>query len=793
MPKGGAGSPRVKHNHTATSIKRNEANVPCENTGGTHPIELSQMAETLALDVFKVPGEMGLSYSLYYVSPRGWYDNLGYWLDTTCLFSGGSGGGTISADALPPILSPKTCNQITFHRPDGSSIIFDGTPGTIGNYPERGGGGLATLTENVDLTWTLHDEDGSTQIYSNGGALQSVTDASGIGWILTHPEGSAETTVVTATSGQSFSVTKTHATINGQMVWTATVIDPAGNNYVYTYTIPHPHTVGHNPFELLSLTLPGSPSTTIAYKYTSDPTGVQYLLTEEDYNGEPYFYVTYDSQGRAIETREAEGNDYSIVYTIDAANSSMTAVVTNPLGHTTTKHFNDMYGGEYMLTAVSEDSVATCGATTKSFAYDSNGLLTRTVDNDGNAHTYSYAANGQLQNETEAAGTPVARTTTYTWDPDQQLNRLLGIAVSGVSKIAYTYTAHNRVASVTRTNLAGYGAAPLTTSYAYTLYANGMVKSMTIAAPSPNGSDTTTYQYDAYGNVTSAVDGLGHAATYSNYNALGEVGKVVGPNGAETDYTYDARGRVASKTTHPNGGSATWTYAYDGYGLLASVTAPDGEITTWTRDASLRVTSITHNDKDGNSTETLAYDAMGDVASDIVKRGNAAGRSATFTYDGLGRLYQAKGANGQQLTYAYDGNGNVLSVTDALGHATHRTYDALDRVITTTNAAGVVTRFAYDAGDHVVQVTDPRLLVTTYSYDGFGHLWQRSSPDTGTTTLSYDIDGRLVGKIRADGTQVAYSYDARNRLTSASAAGVTRTYTWDACTNGIGRFCAARQ
>ncbi|HET7561085.1 MAG TPA: RHS repeat-associated core domain-containing protein [Rhodanobacteraceae bacterium] len=790
---GGGGGTSVTKSITTSANPETRKDPDCAANG--HPIETSHMAETLAVDVFKLPGEMGLRYSLYYVSPRGWYDNLGYWLDTTCFYSGGSGGGRVT-DVIgspgSPIPGPTICNQVTFHRPDGSSIVFDGTPGTIGNYSEQGGGGLATLTENADFTWTLHDEDGSTQTYSNGGALESIKDASGIGWTISHPSGLLGTTTVTATDGQSFSVNKTSASVNGQIIWTVTVTDPAENRYVYSYAVPQPSTIGHSPFELLSLTLPGSPSTTISYKYSSGASGLQTLLTEEDYNGSPYFYITYDSEGHAIGSNEANGNaDYSIVYTIGSGGNSMTAAVTNPLGTKIVKQYA-MIDGQYMITSTSTDAVTTCGTTTKSFSYDSNGFLTDTVDNDGNTHTYDYAANGQLQTETEVAGTPVARTTTYTWDPDQHLNRLLSVAVAGVAKTAYAYTAHNRLASVTRTNLAGYGVAAQTTTYAYTLYANGTLKSMTVTKPSPNGTDKTTYQYDTYGNLTSVTDALGHATTYSNYNALGEVGKVVGPNGAGVDYTYDARGRVATKITHPNGGTATWTYAYDGYGLLASVTAPDGEVTTWTRDQEMRVTAITHNDKDGTSTETFDYDANDDVISDVVSRGGVAAKSGTYEYDALGRVYQVKGASGQVLmTYAYDGNSNVLSATDALGHVTQHAYDALDRVITTTNAAGGVTHFTYNAGDHVVQVTDARGLVTTYSYDGFGQLLKQVSPDTGTTTLAYDAYGRLTGKTRADGTQVAYSYDALNRLTSATAGSVTRSYTWDSCANGVGRLCTA--
>src|SRR5579859_5062405 len=97
----------------------------------------------------------------------------------------------------------------------------------------------------------------------------------------------------------------------------------------------------------------------------------------------------------------------------------------------------------------------------------------------------------------------------------------------------------------------------------------------------------------------------------------------------------------------------------------------------------------------------------------------------------------------------------------------------------------VVTQYGYDAGDHIRQVTDPRGLLTTYAFDGLGQKWQQVSPDTGTTSLSYDGYGRIASMTRADGSQTTYGYDGISRRTSMSAGGLTQTFTYDACTNGI--------
>lgn len=758
--------------NTAVTNNSNQDKNGCANQGGD-PIEISYGAKLETWKLFALPGEMGLQYKIYYRSlqhlggPPHVTDSFSYQLDLFCNYGAGE----------------DPCEHVTLLRPDGSTVLFSGNPQAgLRNYPEVGGGGMVTLANNSDGTWTLHDQDGTTQTYASNGFLTSIKDASGVGWTIAYVSGDPSAETITRTGGQTVTI---KSTLVGSGIFDVTVTDPAGNIYSLT----------ENAFGApLSITFPGQPQTVVTMHYDDSE---QQKLTEVDYNGVPYSYTTYNGNNQADGTRLADGSGAtSIVYSVDPSANAMTATITNPLGHTSVNQYANVpgpSGNYYQLRSVSDDAVADCGSTVHTRAYDVYGNLTKAVDNNGVTHTYSYAANGQLQTETEASGTATARTTNYVWDSNQQLNRLLSVTVPDESKTSYTYNAQNRLASVTRTNLTSIGTAnqALKTAYAYVLYASGMVKTMTVTAPSPSGTDKLTYQYDAHGNVTSVMDGLGHSTTYTGYNGLGEPGHVTGPNGDITDYAWDARGRMASKTMHPNGAAATWTYAYDGYGLLAKITAPDGEITTWNRNAEMRVTSISHNDKDGTSTEAFGYDANGDVTSDVIKRGTDVGKSQSFVYDGLGRVYQAKGANGQVLTYAYDGNGNVLSVTDALGHTTTYVYDALSRVEGSMDAAGGVTSYDYDPGDHVTRVTDPRGLVTTYSYDGLGQLWKQVSPDTGTSTFVYDDSGRLSSKTRASGITISYTYDALNRVIGETASGITRTFAYDTCTHGIGRLCTA--
>lgn len=625
------------------------------------PILTSTGTKVETYPLFSLPGEMGLSYVLYYQG-GGWTDNLTYSLDPNC-------------NANPP--DNGICKQTTLYRPDGSTLIFNGGP-TATAYAGRTG--VATLTRDTTSgNYTLHDEDATTEVYSSSGILLTIKDASGVGWTFSH---SGQTVTVTHTSGQSF--TKAY-TANGE-----TLTDPGGN----TYTLLGYSGAGGS---IASITYPGTPATVISFKYLqlpSPPYGSR--LSEVDYNGVPYGYTTYDMRanlsgpnfpnpfyGWATGTYSADGSGlFTIAYNAtNASLQNLSETDTNALGHQSTTSF-DSNGN---ITQISDNAVQTCGATISGRTYDSNQHLAAEVDNNGNTRSYTYAANGQLQTETEAYGTPIARTTDYVWDPNIQLNRLLSVTVEGWRKTVYSYNAQNRLASTSVTNLTHTGTSneTLTTTNTYSLYGNGMVQAMTVTRPTGNGD---VYAYDTRGNLTSVTDGLGLSTTYSSYNGLGQPGHIVGANGDVTDITYDARGRVIRKTSYPNGAAASWTYTYDGFGRLASETDPDGQVTSYTRDAEMRLTSKTHNDKDGTSTESFSYDANGDVISHTVARGSVIGLSETFHYDALGRLYQRVGQNGQLLVYAYDGNGNGLSVTNALGHAVSYQYDALNRAIKKTES-----------------------------------------------------------------------------------------------------------
>ena len=768
----GGGTEHTSSNTTSTASKEQSQN-PCTNVAGAS-IFIDNGNKTSTVTEFSVPVEMGLKFERIYNS------NFNSSL---------TGAWTTNLDFNLSIAPVNGGLNIYYQRPDGAQLKMYLT--NDNSFVDTVG--TATLTR-ASGGYVLHDEDANVLTFDAQGRLLTIKDTSGVGWTITHtgnPGSYPYTTTVTHTNGQFYTISDSapDGSGNRQVI----VKDPSLNTY--TYSVTNTSTMGLVPVSYMglihSVTYPGSPSEIVSYKY-QNPTGILYAneLTETDINGVPYSLTTYDSNGYANMTSLADGSEkLSTVYNNSTYSRIIGATQTNALGRVENYTYTNNGAAPGHLNFLSKSASIDSPYSNISYTYDPNGHMSTSEDDNGNIIHYVYEDNGLLFQKSDA----VHGVTDYTWDTTPGVDRPLVIQLEGWYKKNYVYDGHNRVTSISVTNLSGVGTGnqTLTTTYGYTLYANGMVHTMTVTSPSPNNSAVVTSQYDTYGNLVSQSDGLGHTTTYSNYNALGEVGEVVGPNGDATDYTYDGRGRILTKTMHPYGFTATWQYNYDGFGELSSLTGPDGESTTWNRDAEMRVTTITRNDKDGTSTESFAYDANNDVTGDTIARGGVVGFQRTATYDALARVYQQKGSNGQVLTYAYDGNGNVLSVTDALGHAITSQFDAANRHIRVTDALSGVTQYSYDVGDNVTKVIDPRGLVTTYAYDGLGQFWQQVSPDTGTTNYVYDSYGRTASMTRADGVQTTYGYDALNRRISVSASGQTQSFSYDICTNGKGLLCSA--
>ncbi|MBS0575786.1 MAG: glucosaminidase domain-containing protein [Proteobacteria bacterium] len=808
MDGGGGGAGEVGNKGNADG-KKDPKKDPCNTKG--NPIVYSTGNKIEPETDFESKGSSGLSFHRTY---NNYWDGIGIlgrnWLtdyDYKLAFNDSSPSGTCYPKPGGTCATPPT-SVTTFWamRPDGIQIKFNYNA-TQGVWWEDKPNPISKIVRNADGTYTLYGESHNVERYSATGYVLSVMSEQGVGWTFTY-DANNYLKKVAHTSGRYV-----------LFAWTGSqltrVTDPQGNQYNYTY-LANRDGAGSN--LLLSATLPGSVPTTITYYY--EDARFPFGLTGKDFNGTRYSTFAYDAAGRAILTQHGSGlqtmDKYSFSYT-DPGDGTLTVLETNPLGRQTTYRF---VNGN--ISSTTGSGGANCMGTSKTHTYDANGYDFQETDFNGNITQYTYAATGQLQQKIEAFNKPIARTTNYQWDADPTRNRLVSVTLVGMSKTSYTYDTLGRLATVSVQNLSSNGVANQvrTTTYSYTTFANGMMKTVTVDGPLPGTADAVVSTFNASGDLTSVTNGMGLTTTYSAYNGLGEVGRIVDPNGAVTDYTYDAQGRMVNARTYPNGAAADTSLTYDATGLLTARTTPDGVTQNYTYDITRHLSAIWSGTGSAQQEEDRNYDPMGNVTStqdrnlvghyhdqctkwwkdgegyneciESVQVWVPAGtvtRSSSTSYDGLGRIWTVGGNGGQNFQATYDANDNPAVMTDSLGKTTTETFDALNRLVKSVDGRGGITQYTYDADDNVTSVKDPRGLVTAYVYDGFDQLWSKSSPDSGTTSYTYDANGLRTGMTRADGSATTYAFDAIGREISASSGGKTQSETYDTCTNGKGRLC----
>lgn len=335
-------------------------------------------------------------------------------------------------------------------------------------------------------------------------------------------------------------------------------------------------------------------------------------------------------------------------------------------------------------------------------------------------------------------------------------------------------------------------AAPTERTTTYTYHpsgTNGAGLVATMDGPRTGSGDTTSYAYDAEGNLQTIVDALNHTTQLLDYNGRRQPGRVVDENGVETLLAYNSRGWLETITVKDPGGSpaldATTTLAYDEAGLITRITQPNNAYFEFVYDDAQRVKAITNN-----LNERIEYtmNAAGQRTPEVIRdSGGTIVKSRTRLFNQLDQLVADIGDALQETQYGYDNNGDIDSVTDGRLNTTSFELDALSRLKTQTDPTTDTVQFTYDSQDRVETVTDQRGLVTTYNYDAFGNLISLDSPDTGLTIYAYDNAGNRIHQTDARGVVTNYTYDMLNRLTNVNyptAPGEDVSYTYD-----NGGFC----
>jgi hypothetical protein len=374
---------------------------------------------------------------------------------------------------------------------------------------------------------------------------------------------------------------------------------------------------------------------------------------------------------------------------------------------------------------------------------DAAGRLLRQVSASGAVTEYSYDACGRVASVTDADGVM----TEYRYDAD---SRLVAKTRAGVVVESFVYDACGRL-------LERRAGTKLVGRYAYDA-AGRMVRCVDAAW------GTRSFSYDACGRVVKAVSGVGgtcffdydgagrllarrvatsegFATTSYAYDAVGNVVSVTDPFGAVTKYAYDGAHRC-TEVMNPDGSRVS--YAYDGAGEVASMhVAKPGErlgrlACAWVRDRAGRRLTV----KDYLAGENLARlgaqrSAAATVATATTTVGSA--NASATTAAGRSSIGVSDGAESEadvyvQTTYVSDALGRLVRVDSApkLGDEVSDTaFFASDNQLSAAGDASAAEMFASTGAWSLA-----------YSYDADGNVVQRTTP-YGSTVYGYSPGGRI--------------------------------------------------
>ncbi len=730
--------PSIPQYARAASLEDSELS-DCEKTVG-NPIEVATGRKQQEVIYFTSKGEMPLEYALYYdTSGRADVDpnrenkmSVGWY------------------DSYSYSIMANDKGQLMRRLPDGRDYFIDD------RYKVK----------KIDGDWYVTLPDGGQEIYSNTGGILSKKNAHGIGWTMGFD--GIFTIKVTHTNGKSINF---YRKPNGRWLdKISKVTDPNGNTYDINYGRPY----------LESARFPDG--TTHTYHYGENGSK-PYLLTGISINGKRFSSYVYN-KNIAIQSGRSDGTqvnkfEYGKDYTI----------VTNPLGAITKYIYTDSKKNK--LAKMERSGVNSCPNSSATTVYDKMGMISSKTDWSGIEKQYFRDKFGRVIQETSGIKNGSynnAITIKYTWknSPDNIIKKeFINANTNAVIKTeSYEYyEGHNRIKSIKTCT----SDTCRTVGYGYSFHPNMIPQSIAV---NTNGK-TFVYSYDSAGNQLESKNPLGHTTTYSNYDGLGNVGKVVSPNGLITEFSYDTRGRVSTEKQISDGNQISFIkYEYGPFGVTKVERNGVNEITRYNDNGTIANISLGAGNKVINQ-QDYVYSNLGKLLSISYKDENNVTRySHSNNHNQLGWTTANLGNNRQNFRYEYDGVGNIVKQIDSSNKVSTFSYDSNGNLIQENRPDGSSLIYVYDFSGNLIQVRDSQGNTISYTYDGFGQKTTENSPITGLTNYKYDVDGNLISEIKADGTTITYSYDVLSRLIKTQSGNQTQVLIYDNCTNGIGLLCS---
>jgi RHS repeat-associated protein/uncharacterized repeat protein (TIGR01451 family) len=395
------------------------------------------------------------------------------------------------------------------------------------------------------------------------------------------------------------------------------------------------------------------------------------------------------------------------------------------------------------LLTFTEDGILSSTGLNVSFERDSQGRITSITDPEDVEYSYTYNADGDLEQVILPDTSTPIQYTYYAGHFFKEASNARGYVAAQT-----TYDTNGRLLSIS-------DELGQTTHFAYNL------TSRTTTKTQPDGGVVVS-TYAAQGNLLSEVDPLGRTTTNTydaNHNRLTSTDDL----GNTTSYTYSANGHVTSVT---NPMHETVSGTPNQYGVFTSIHDGAGRIKNFDLDSAMNLSSVS------DATGTIASFSWNSQGNPLTIT-DGEGSTTTFSYDASGNVLTKTNASDETIRYTYDLMGRKLTETDARGYTTTYTYDALGHILTITNPLGGTTSYTYDNDGNMLTETDPEGRTIYSAYDALGRLIEITYPDSSTETYTYDWRDNIITETDRDGVATRFTYDEAGQLVSITYAAGT--------------------
>jgi len=249
---------------------------------------------------------------------------------------------------------------------------------------------------------------------------------------------------------------------------------------------------------------------------------------------------------------------------------------------------------------------------------------------------------------------------------------------------------------------------------------------------------TTHFGYDANGRQTTSTNHASEK-TGQGWSERGEPVRVTDPlvksvlrkfddagngiilsnrNGMKWQFDFDAANRLTNTISPMN---RSWGQAWNDRGLLRTTREPSNESVSFTYDGKGRVATRTEYNSAGGPLRTLVYSYDGnDNLTAITRQGS--GEALSWTYDAYDRPLSYTDSVTGSLGYRYDGNGNLTKLIYPGNREVNYAYDRLNRLTNIVDWGNRQTRLEYDAGGQLRRVVQGNGTARELGYDAGGQL-----------------------------------------------------------------------